>query len=262
MVLGLSLALVGLCGCGKGDRHRIAVYRPADAPPLASKALRNTLAQQIPETIVEEPTFEQCLNLLADMLRIEIVVHWDAINAAGVPRDRAVSFPTKAGRADELLKLILMDVGRSDVRLTYEARGDVLVISTCEQLWREHFTCVYDVRPILRKSIQYAEDYPFGFVTAVSSQPASQKENRETVPWAPVYYPPETTVPPRVNLLCERLVQVIDETVEPDSWACNGGRGTIMCFDGFLTVRNSQRVQSRVEEFLNQILQAQRKDRH
>ncbi len=41
----------------------------------------------------------------------------------------------------------------------------------------------------------------------------------------------------------QRLVDAIVETIEPDSWAENGGLGTIACFGDRLIVRNTETVQ-------------------
>ena len=43
-----------------------------------------------------------------------------------------------------------------------------------------------------------------------------------------------------------QLIDVITNTIEPDSWAVNGGAGTIAPFKGMLVVRNTPSVHQKI----------------
>jgi hypothetical protein len=56
-----------------------------------------------------------------------------------------------------------------------------------------------------------------------------------------------------------KMIQLIEETVEPDSWAYNGGFGTLVYLDGCLVVRNAQHVQCGIVELLERAAELRRK---
>jgi len=50
----------------------------------------------------------------------------------------------------------------------------------------------------------------------------------------------------------EKLIELIKQTVEPDSWRDNGGLGTIFAFQNMLVVRNSILVHQRLGGYLTE----------
>lgn len=75
----------------------------------------------------------------------------------------------------------------------------------------------------------------------------------------------ETIVYPAADLLKpgqtrDDLVDLINTTVEPESWDINGGHGVIRSFRGTLVVTQNPKVHRKIERLLNELRQATKSD--
>ena len=119
----------------------------------------------------------------------------------------------------------------------YRASDDLLVISTEEDLGKEMLLKVYDVSDLLARVPRFANAPRInlagtsagggeGALSGGTDDDHGQAGQRGQGP--------ETDI--------DKLVELIVETVEPDSWVAGGGLGTIRAFGSQLVVWNSIRV--------------------
>ncbi|MFQ5806316.1 MAG: hypothetical protein ACE5I3_07695, partial [Phycisphaerae bacterium] len=123
--------------------------------------------------------------------------------------------------------------GGPDLKLAYRASGELLIVSTAEDLGREMVTIVYDVSDLLTHIPRFADARrvdPTGLGGAGLHRQGGQQSTDER----------ERNQDDDADI--QKLVELIIQTVEPDSWTDNGGLGTIQAFRNVLVVWNNIRV--------------------
>lgn len=219
----------------------VAVAGVVTSAAAQSRGERSTLAvlnQRIPEVRMVEQPMETVLEWLGEFSNVTFIVRWRTLEDAGLLRDTPISMQVRNVRLSQVLWLVFSQAGGADIELAYRAQGDLIVISTQDDLGREMVTKVYDVADLLvspvntaRPDFQSSSNQGIGqqgqggggqSIFGDSEQNENEDEDRESR---------EATM--------ERLIEIIKSTVEPDSWDDAGGEGTITSFKNLLIVRNS-----------------------
>ncbi len=226
-----------------------AVVSPAFAQVRsgAKPSTDQLLASRIPKISFEESPFDQVIDWLADFMKVTIVVRWERLEEVGIERDKPVSINVDDLRFSQVLWMVMNQVGGAEVRMAYRASGNLIILSTEEDLGKEMITKVYDVSDLLVEvprftnapQIDLAQQQQGGGAGGgqqVFSQTGGQgddegdqgdDENDEDM---------------------QELIDLIVQTVEPDSWQINGaGKGTIHAFRNQIVVRNNILVHQRLE---------------
>lgn len=154
-------------------------------------------------------------------------------------------------RLAQALWLLLAEAGGPDVRLAYQVEDGLMLLSTAEDLENVMVTRVYEVSDLLvrvprfsgpRLDLTRAPQFgasgggPTPFV-------ADSGGAREPGPASP-------DVGLSSSPLMERLIDLVVNTVEPQSWSQRGGRGTIGAYQGCIVVHNSLLVHQRLGGYL------------
>lgn len=207
---------------------------------------RLTLPQlelKIPEITFQEVPFEQVMEYIADFSKMNVVVRWEAVTAAGVSKDKPISLKVKNIRLSQVLWMVMNEAGGTDIKLAYRASGNLLILSTADDLGKEMIVKVYDVADIIQRvqnfqgpSIDVSQQQSSGSGGGGSqnvfsgSQGGNQNQNQnEDNNQQGGAVRPELT----------QLINLIKSTVEPDSWDANGGKGTIQGFKQTIVVSNT-----------------------
>ncbi len=218
----------------------LAVTVCAQSPGRATLEL---LHQRLPEVTVRDLPFTQVMDFIADLTRLNIVVRWQTIEDAGIPRDKPLSIHVKNLRLAQVLWLVMNEAGGTDVKLAYRASGTLLVLSTAEDLDREMVTKVYDVSDLLAR-VRSADRTP------AIKPPQGAPDDSNTIFDEPRTrsYPPEPSEVGSTGQTPEMrdLIALIRDTIEPDSWNEHGGLGTIHSYRGLLVIRNTLLVHQRI----------------
>ena len=238
-----------------GDPYRPlgtqVVSTPADEGLPPSSGIQLALERVIPEATIKTVPLEQAIMKWHEWSRVSMHVFWSELAASGVDREQPVSIEVRNIRLDELLSLILREAGGSDVNLAYEIKGNMLWISTAEQLYRESVSIrIYDVRPILRRAIARFHANERNATEAVRGWQMNGATGDGAV----------SVATNDTNLETEflgMLLNLTTSTVEPDSWEVNGGRSTISGFDGMLIVRPTSAIHRKLGAFLQKVGQMQ-----
>jgi hypothetical protein len=222
------------------------VQRPGSSRTVNTLQLLN---QRLPEVRFVDQPFEQVIEWLADFTQMNVVVRWDTLEDNGIERDEPISVQVKNLRLSQVLWLIMNEVGGTELRLAYRATGNLLVISTEDDLGREMITKVYDVADLLlrppsatRPDFQQ-NDQGLGqtgqggggggvFGNSQDNQRDNEDDNEN-------------------DIQMQELIDLITTTIEPDSWIVNGGgNGRIVSFNNVIIVTNTILVHQKIGGYI------------
>jgi len=228
-------------------------------PPGRTASTLELLNRRLPEVMFEELPLEQVMEFIADFTDMNVVVRWEILEDAGIERDKAITVKVRNLRLSQVLWLIMNEAGGTDLRLAYRASGNMLVLSTEEDLGREMLVKVYDVSDLLVRPPRFTNALQLDATQALqqaaqggqggqgggggggqglfggqgSGQQSQRDDERDGA-----------------GAGMQELRQLIVDTVEPDSWVDNGGLGTIQPFGNVLVVRNSILVHQRLSGYV------------
>jgi hypothetical protein len=212
------------------------------------------LNQRVPEVNVREQPLRSVLEWLADFAKINLVVKWPILQDAGIDPDKPITLKVKGLRFSQVLWMILNEAAGPDVRLAYRAAGPVLTISTHDDLGKEMVTRIYDLRDLLVGIARFEAPQmdPGQALSQVGTSTSGgtgqnlfrgqQSQRRGTTAEG-------TDQTPEMR----RLIEIIQQTIEPDSWQVNNGKGTIHDFNGMLIVYNTLQVHQQIGGFVEEL---------
>lgn len=222
--------------------------------PRVSDTIR-LLNQRIPEVIFDGAPFEDVMNWVAEITGANVVVRWQALTDSGIERDKPITVKVKNLRLSQVLWMIMNEAGGSDLKLAYRASGMLLILSTEEDLSKEMLVKVYDVGDLLLTPPRFTNATRMDPAQSMSqgggqmgggmgggsnlfqsNQNQNEDQNRNQDQDADI----------------ERLVDLITNIVEPDSWVAGGGNGQIFPFRNTLVVYNTLLVHQRIGGYLEE----------
>jgi hypothetical protein len=199
-------------------------------------------------------TLEEAVDQLRDITRVNIVVRWQSLEAAGVRRTARVEFRVTNLSLKQLLVLAAELASGRNVEMSAETDNDVVVVRTQEELELQSVLRVYDVRDLIEsdaalhaKRIAAASATIRAAITAGGATPATAPATTQSVP---------TIHPQHEQYLdsVERLKLIITETVDPASWRDAGGTvGSIREFNGQLVVTQTPVAHDRIAKLLQDL---------
>ncbi len=212
------------------------------APAFAQTSTLRLLNDRIPEVSFQEVPFDQVMDWVTDYTGANVVVRWQSLELLGIERDKPITIRVRNLRLSQVLWMIMNEAGGTDVKLAYRASGNLLVLSTAEDLGQEMLVRVYDVGDLLVRVPRFRNG-PRIDLTQQSgggaggggqnvfggSQGGGQDDDDEQGQQQDGQVDPQML----------ELLELITQTIEPDSWADNGGLGTIQAFGRQLVVRNN-----------------------
>lgn len=240
-----TLGLVAILLAGTALTYAQPAMHRRVSRPQVPETLR-LLNQRIPETSFNELPFEFTMHALEDMVGINIMVRWDTLEGAGVERDTPITVKAKNLTFSQVLYLVMNEATGTDVVLAYRMSNNLLILSTEEDLGRELITKVYDVadlmvrmpnamRPIYESSQGLGEQGGGGSSSIFGTQNQQQQDQQQQ----------QNAGAPSGEM--SALINVIQKTVEPDSWLANGsGRGDIQAYGNLLIITNTILVHQKI----------------
>lgn len=206
------------------------------------------LNQRIPEVTFDQVPFEQVMDWVKELTGANVVVRWETLEQMGIERDKPITIKVKNLRLSQVLWMIMNEAGGSDVKLAYRAAGTLLILSTEEDLSEERVLKVYDVADLLTSAPNFTNAAQLDPGQALNQQgqggagggggassqlfQSNQQNNEDDgdVQGADI----------------ETLIQLITDTVEPDSWVAGGGVGQIFPYRSSIVVYNTLLVHQRI----------------
>ncbi len=212
------------------------------------------LNERIEEVAFEEAPLDQVMEWLGTLTPMQVFVRWPMLEDAGIERDKPITMNVQGLRLSQVLYLITKEAGGPDVVLAYRASGKLLTISTADDLGEERVTRVYDVADLLvrvptvrnKMSIdlsqlaQQSGQGGGGGGQSIFGQGGGQRNDDDN------------RGQDNNNEDIDELIGLIIQTVEPDSWDENGGRGTIHAYNKLLVVYNNILVHQKLGGYVEE----------
>ena len=203
-------------------------------------------------------TLEEAIDQLRDITRVNIIVNWRVLEAAGVPRTARVEFRVTNLSLKQLLVLAAELASGRNIEMSADTDNDVVVLRTEEDLELQSVVRVYDVRDLIASDAAlHAQRIAAASATIRAAITVAAAAAGATPATAPATTQSAPTIDPQHEQYLdsvERLKLVITETVDPASWRDAGGTaGSIREFNGQLVVTQTPVAHDRVAKLLQDL---------
>lgn len=221
-------------------------------PGTRNEGTMALLNQRIPEVSFEDLPLDQVIEWLQGYTGMNVNVRWQTLIDQGVARDKPITLKVKGLRLSQVLWMIMNEAGGADIKLAYRATGKLLILSTEEDLGKEMLVRVYEVADLLTRvpdfrnapqiDLQNSQQGGGGgaggggggsiFSGGSGGGGQGEDDQQNQQQGQPGQVDPEMTI----------LLNLIQSTIQPDTWVVNGGPGTIQAWRTQIVVRNNIRV--------------------
>lgn len=224
---------------------------------LGDVELNRQLAMSVPDVRFQETPFEQVMEFLAEMTKVNLAVDWVDLDAFDIGRDAPVTVQLSNVSFRTILREILSQVG-GDTELAFAIGEGLLRIATKEKLDRDKLVLIYDIRDLLVNIPRAARTNTFDVTQGMGQggqggggggggmfgqgggqgggQQGTDDQGQGT------------------EQLVEQILDIIRQTVEPDSWReTGGGDASIRELNGQLIVYNTSDAHRQVSDLLSQL---------
>ncbi|MEK7730343.1 MAG: hypothetical protein AAB363_00645, partial [Planctomycetota bacterium] len=216
--------------------------------------LLGALEKPVPVDFRHEP-FDQVIERLADAHRLNIIVNWNDLQRAGVERTVPIdlSLPNDISLQRAITE-VLEQAGAGLTKVGYDVAEGTIRIATRQTLDKDTYTAVYDINDLLQE-IPIFNDAPLTDLTQI---------NRRNTPTAPKDAPrpwssdgddddEESQDPERLSRV-HSIINLIQDTVAPDSWRERGGSvGTINEINGQLVITQNSSSQRQIADLFGKL---------
>lgn len=216
--------------------------------------LLGLLDKRIPVDFRNEP-FDEVIERLADAHRINIIVNWNDLKRAGVEPVVPINLhlPREIALKTALTE-VLEQAGGGLTDIGFDVADGVLRIATRHTLDKETVTAVYDIADLLME-IPMFNNAPMTDLTQVARRAAPARFQSVDSPW--LYGDDDDDEPeedPKRTARVRKIIELIEETVAPDSWYDRGGSiGTIKEINGQLVITQNSAAQRRIANLLGKL---------
>jgi hypothetical protein len=218
-------------------------------------------AQQKLDTVMPDVHFDRvglevAINQIRDATHANLIVDWRGLEAAGIDRNAPVELRVCNLSAAKVLAEVLTYVGGDTVKLAFRVDDGIVRVTTADELAKSTDLRIYDVRTLLRNVVasrrRLAEQLGSPLVKP-QPQPSSSPGAAAGGPTGPLEDPYADAA--------EELVNILQETIEPDVWRANGGNvGSIREWAGRLIIQQTPEGHRAVEGLLKQLNDAYREE--
>jgi general secretion pathway protein D len=222
----------------------------------ADQATQLLLERRLPELKLDNIPFTDVIDALRDLTNANIFVNWRALESEGVDRAAPVTARLRDVKFAKALDTILKDVGGGTVNLGYTIDDGVITISTQTDLAKNTLTRVYDIRDLIVEIPDFADAPQFQLQQSNTtsgrggggggSQSLFGQNNEQGQGEGD-----------RAALITE-IQELIQETVDPESWREAGGSvGSIRVLGGNLIVNQTPENHRALQGLLEQLRESQ-----
>jgi general secretion pathway protein D len=233
------------------------ISRPErQAPGKARRESRlwSALDAPIPVDFRREP-LQQVLERLAEAHRLNLIVNWNDLQRAGVNRETAIdlSLPSEISLKRALTE-ILDQAGGGDVDLGFDVDDGAVTVATQSFLDKKTYVAMYDINDLLVTLPQFDKP-PLTDLRAATRIQSSPRPAAGDAPWRvgddDDDEPQED--PERLSRV-RQLLDLIQDTVAPDSWRERGGSvGSIKEINGSLVITQNSAAQREIGDLLSSL---------
>jgi beta-lactamase regulating signal transducer with metallopeptidase domain len=205
---------------------------PANAEPAGhtDATMQAVLDRNLPELKFDAQPLNDVMNFLRDVSIVNLVVDWRALEAAGIDRNTPITESVHNIPFAKALQIVLDDAGGGTTKLGYAIDGNIVKVSTAEELSKYTLTRVYDIRDLIVEIPDFSTGPTFS-LPQTRPDPAKQRADH-----------------------IQEVTDLIKETVDPDSWRENGGTvGAMREIQGQLIVTQTPQIHQQIAALLTQL---------
>ncbi len=215
------------------------------------------MSQIIPDVQFQDTPLDQVITWLQELTKLNINTRWQILKDAGINQDKPITIQAHKLPLTQVLWLIMNEAGGTDLKLAYRASGNLLIFSTADDLNKEMVTKVYDIADLLVNVPIAANQAMFNVTQGMGQNGGGgaggggggggggmfqQGQSNQQMGGGGNYGMGQE----QTNPTLDKLVNLIRDTIEPDTWRENGGQGTISPFQKLIIVRNTILVHQRL----------------
>ncbi|MCK6455966.1 MAG: hypothetical protein L6Q92_05485 [Phycisphaerae bacterium] len=214
-------------------------------PPSPTSRPKNEAAAAL-RAVVKDARFdamplEDFAEWLERQTKMNVIVRWAELKRHGITQDTPITLDLRNVKLSRVVTAALNSIAPEDEPLGYQASENFITLSTKRDLGRQMVTRIYDVQDLLVVVPNFrGDDLNTDDIGRGSRRPQPGPLVRQSGGKS------ESDPLAGANDRIRQLVAAITQTIEPDSWAVNGGRGTISYFQGRLVIRNSPEVHEKL----------------
>ena len=219
-----------------------------DAQPKAERDIGKILSWRVPEVCFDHTPLEKVMEWVQKQTGVLVYVRYAILEEHGITRETPITVKAKDATLKQILWVIMNEAaGASGATLAYEASGDLILLSTHQDLGSKMVSRVYDFKDI------HVDVLYFEGITDLEGK-VFRTRVRRAVPHSrslggELFGPPADDAAPVLEVESEEeqvqeFMEFLLNTIEPETWAINGmgGKGTIFPYKGRLIIRNSLHV--------------------
>ncbi len=222
--------------------------------PDAEGELNAKLEEVMPDIDFVDQPFDQIMEFLSDVNKVNISIDWENLETAGVDRDRPVSIQLRDVSFGTVLNEVLSQVG-GETPLGYNLGEGLIRIATKERLDRNKYILVYDIRDLL-VNIPRFDNAPRIDLQQAGQQAAQAGQGGGGGGGQGLFQDDQEDDEDEGENqgLIDEIMDIIRQTVEPDSWRENGsGEGALRELNGQLIVYNTSDAHREIVDLLTQL---------
>jgi hypothetical protein len=266
---GVATALAQAAKNARGGAST-EVAAASDEPSLQEKLNKRINVQFGPTPL------RDALEYLKGETQIQFVISAKKIEEAGVNADTPVSLNLSRVRVRTVLEIML-----KDLELRFMEKDELVFVTTPEDAESDMETRVYDCRDLLAMPAPPGADKYLPYLPPAAHSNISAKGGMFAVQDStPAPGGTATSVQPggipggmggmggsvsdgtgrrpltEHDLRARRLMDIVEDSVNPDSWAAVGGPGSISEYNGLIIVTQTNDVHTKVEHVFDMLRQA------
>lgn len=228
--------------------------------PEEDRELNRRLDEVLPEVRFEETPFETVVEFLGDIKKVNLAVDWEDLESNAIERDKPVTVKLSDLAFRTVLKEVLGQVG-GDVNLSFAVTEGLIRVASKEKLDRDKNVLVYDIRDLLVNIPRFNNAPRIDPSQALAADGGGDssggrgssnifEDNEEEDDTGDTGGRNGIGDP----ALVAEIMDIIRQTVEPDSWReSGGGDGSLRELNGNLIVYNTSDAHRQVTDLLTQL---------
>ena len=217
--------------------------------------LLGALDKPVPVDFRHEP-FDQVMERLADAHHLNIIVNWNDLQRAGVERTVPIdlSLPNDISLQRAITE-VLEQAGSGLTKVGYDVAEGTIRIATRQTLDKETYTAVYDINDLLQE-VPIFNDAPLTDLTQINQRTGRTAPKDALRPWGRDGDDDddEESNDPERSSRVRSIINLIQETIAPDSWRDRGGSvGTINEINGQLVITQNSSSQRQIADLFGKL---------
>lgn len=227
----------------------------AEVPPAGGSAVQQRLEQTLVDVDLDDVSFSKALEQLRVKYDLNVYMHERALHAAGIDPSTPVSLNLKQVPLATALRLLLRAASVPDAPLTFFVQDEVIVISTAADTAAEPVVRVYEVSDLIDSGFarrRIMNTPLLGLRLTGEELQGAESPGGGSARQNPFQGGGGGGLDQEVATF-ERLgdlIELIKETVAPESWIDAGGSGEIKRQGNRLLVRAGPVVHRELDELL------------